>query len=114
MKFGIFFGLCFGLFVFISGWIKLLLFFISRGVFGNNTPWLYFIGGIYIGNGISEDMNSSEYWSFFITSMLSSFIVNQIAARYEMKTSGIYGTVSTSASMALAGGLIGMLYRFIF
>lgn len=114
MKFGILLGLSFGLFVLLSGWIRLILLILSGGRFSNSVPWLYFFFGIYIGKGFSDNMDGEEYWTSFIISMLSALIVNQIAIRHEMRANGNYGTVSTSGSIALVGGLVGFLYRIIF
>ena len=111
---GIIFGLLFGVTILCSGWVKLLILIITRGILGNRIPFLYLFLGIHIGNGLGKDLSSDKYWPLFISSMLSALIVNQISAKYEMRTNGFYGTVSTSGSMALAGGFLGMLYHLIF
>lgn len=107
-------GTLIGLLVLISGWIRVMLMFVTKTSFGNNIPWLYFFLGIFIGKGVSELMSSVEYWSFFISSLLSSLLVQIFSAKYDIKNSGEYGTVATSGSMILVGGIIGMIYRLIF
>jgi hypothetical protein len=114
MFLGIIFGLTVGILVLMSGWIRFGLLFVTKGFIGNNIPWLYLIFGFYIGKGISDDFSTFEYWITFISSMLSALVVNQVSAKHEMRSDGKYGTVSTSGSMILVGGLIGMLFRLIF
>lgn len=103
-----------GLSVLLSGWIRAFLMLATGMRFGNSLPWLYLFIGIFIGKGVSDLMSSLEHWSFFISFLLSSLIVQSISAKYDVKTSGVYGTVATSGSMTLIGGLIGMIYRLIF
>lgn len=114
MAFGLIVGVLTGLLIFISGWLKVILIILTRGILGNNLPWLYLFLGFYIGAGIIAKMTSFEYWITFISTMVSAFLANQIAANYEIKHNGSYGTVSTSGSMTMLGGLLGMLYHFLF
>jgi hypothetical protein len=114
MFLGIVFGLTVGILVLMSGWFRLGLLFLTKGFIGDNIPWLYLILGVYIGKGISDGFSTIEYWITFISSMLCALVVNQVSAKYEMKSDGNYGTVSTSGSMILVGGLIGMIYHLIF
>lgn len=114
MFLGIIFGLTVGILVLMSGWMRLGLLFVTKGFIGNNIPWLYLMFGFYIGKGILDGFSTLEYWITFISSMLSALVVYQVSTKYEIQSDGNYGTVSTSGSMILVGGLIGMIYRLIF
>lgn len=107
-------GVFFGLLVFLSGWFRVLFLTITGGLFGNFIPWLYLTFGITIGSGYYSKIFTFNYWTLFITTMLCTALIQGISSKYELKTIGVYGTISTSGSMMLFGGLLGMIYYLIF
>lgn len=114
MGYFILFGILIGFSIIFSGWIRLILMFISKGLLGNNIAWLYFFLGIFFGKGFPSKITTSEYWVLFASSLISTLIVQISAARYDMRTSGNYSTVTTCASLFLVGEILGMIYYVIF
>ncbi len=106
MFLGITFGLKACILVLMSRLFRLNLLFITKGFIRGMIPWLYLLLDIYVGKRISDDFSTFEYWITIISSMLCHLVVNQVSAKYEMKSDGNYVKVSTSGSMMLVGGLI--------
>lgn len=114
MGYIILFGILIGFSIILSGWVRLILMVISNGLLGNNIAWLYFFLGIFFGKGFPSKITSSEYWALFASSLISTLIVQVLSARFDMKSSGNYSTVTTCASLFFVGEVLGMIYYLIF
>lgn len=99
-------GFLYPLTIIFSGWIQVLVSFISISL-GSRIPFLYFFMGISFGIGkiFSEE---TPFWPGFILGLLMSIFIAYSSINYN-KMSNSNSTVSTSASGFIIGSLIGLI-----
>lgn len=106
MILGIAFGFLISLIVLVSGWLKLLISFISISL-ANGIPFLYFFLGIYA--AIREYPEDFSKWAAMITSFIVVGVLTYIAGTKDESS-----TVGTSGSGYIIGLIIGLIFSFIF
>lgn len=100
-------GLILASLILVSGWVRLLLSFISIS-FGNNVPYLYFFLGIELGVG-GLGKNITSYWTTYIAGMIFSLLILKLTLNYDNKSGKDSSTATLCGSGFICGGLIGMV-----
>jgi hypothetical protein len=109
---GLLIGLIFSVLVLISGWLKFILLFISRGLIGSWIPLLYFILPITTFTNNNFQLSLMNFLGFVPGLIIIGYITIK-GTDNEIKT-GVTNTVSICGSGMLLGSIFGMLIKFFF
>lgn len=111
MIYSIIFGFLLASTIWISGWLRLLISFVSISM-GSRIPILYILLGFQLGIGNNYKFDFS-FWPSFLTGFLLAIFIAIVAANYSEKTGGGYSTVSTCASGFIVGSIVGLVVRLV-
>lgn len=104
-------GLIYPLTIFLSGWIRQILLFISFKLIGNRIPILYLFLGIDFGRG-EVFRNEIPFWPGYIFGLIFSIAITYFSTSDYLKSRENYSTFSTCGSGFIFGSLIGLVIRF--
>ena len=111
MIYSIIFGFLLASTIWISGWLRLLISFVSLSI-GSRVPFLYIFLGFQLGMGNNYKLDIS-FWPSFLTGFLMAIFIAILAANSSEKSGGGYSTISTSASSFVVGSLVGIVVRLV-
>jgi hypothetical protein len=108
---GLLFGLSFCVIVFISGYLKMLLLLISRGLIGSRIPFMYLIIPI---SALNNSIFSLTFMNFvgLIPGLILIFLLMKQGFKIQQET-GLDNTVATCGSFMIIGSLIGIIIKLL-
>jgi hypothetical protein len=87
MIYSIIFGFLLASTIWISGWLRLLISFVSISM-GSRIPFLYVFLGFQLGMGNNYKLDIS-FWPSFLTGFLLAIFIAIVAAKYSEKQVGV-------------------------
>jgi hypothetical protein len=99
-------GFLYPITIIFSGWIRVLLSFISISL-GSGIPTLYFLMGISF---VKIFPDTIPFWPGYIFGLIFSIIITNYTINHDTKF-GYYSTVSTCGSGFIIGSIIGLVFR---
>lgn len=108
---GLLLGLSFCVIVLISGYLRMLLQLISRGLIGSLIPFVYFLIPIFSLNNSTFSLTFMNFVGL-IPGLILIFLLMKQGLKTQQET-GLYNTVATCGSFTIIGALIGIIIKLI-
>jgi hypothetical protein len=103
-------GLITFLIILLSGWLRVLFSLVSIS-FGQRIPIMYFLTGISYGFISIND--NILVWPGFVFCLILTFLLLQKSSKMD-QVNGFTSTVTSSSSGFILGGLLGLVFSFIY
>jgi hypothetical protein len=97
--------------VIISGWLKILFLFISKGIIGNRLPWLYIVLPFSLILNSSFNLNTMNILGL-ILGLFATFLLMKKGLKTQ-EDSGLTNTVAQCATVTISGIVLAIVLKIV-
>lgn len=110
MIYSIILGFLFAATILLSGFLRLLLSFVSNSL-ASKVSFLYLLLGFDFGMGDIDVHFEFSFWPYYITGLLTAIIIVKITGSFYTGVTG--PTLNMSASSFVVASIFGLVVRFV-
>lgn len=97
--------------VIISGWLKILFLFISKGIIGNRLPWLYILLPFSLILNSSFNLNTMNILGL-IPGLFAIFVLIKKGLKTQ-ENIGLTNTVAQCATVTISGIVLAIIIKIV-